>query len=120
VVGVHGVGAPVDVVLDNVGGPQLVAAWDVLAAGGSLQSVGWTSGEPAVFPPHATIGPAKSLTSFVTTGPVGADLADLVRLVASGELAVEIGWRGPLERFADAAAALRARTVTGTAVLDVA
>jgi NADPH:quinone reductase-like Zn-dependent oxidoreductase len=120
VVGVHGVGAPVDVVLDNVGGPQLVAAWDVLAAGGSLQSVGWTSGEPAVFPPHATIGPAKSLSSFADAGPVGDDLADLVGLVASGELAVEIGWRGPLDRFADAAAALRARTVTGKVVLDVA
>ncbi len=120
VVGVHGVGAPVDVVLDNVGGPQLVAAWDVLAAGGSLQSVGWTSGEPAVFPPYSTIGPAKSLTSFVNAGPVAGDLADLVRLVEAGELAVEIGWRGPLDRFADAAAALRARTVTGKAVLDVA
>ncbi|HEY7597484.1 MAG TPA: zinc-binding dehydrogenase [Actinophytocola sp.] len=119
VVGLDGIGEPVDVVLDNVGGPQLVAGWQLLSPGGSLQSIGWSSGDPAVFPPYATIGPAKSLTSFLNTGPVGADLADLVRLVASGDLAVEIGWRGPLDRFADAAAALRDRQVGGKAVFDV-
>jgi NADPH:quinone reductase-like Zn-dependent oxidoreductase len=119
VVGLDGIGAPVDVVLDNVGGPQLVAAWQVLAEGGSLQSIGWASGEPAVFPPYSTIGPAKSLTSFVNAGPVGADLADLVRLVATGELPVEVGWRGPLDGFADAVEAMRARRVDGKAVLDV-
>jgi NADPH:quinone reductase len=120
VVGLNGVGTPVDVVLDNVGGPQLVAAWHLLAEGGSLQSIGWSSGEPAIFPPYSTIGPAKSLTSFVTAGPIGADLADLVKLVASGQLAVDIGWRGPLVKFAEAAAALRAREVRGKAVLDLA
>jgi NADPH:quinone reductase len=51
VVGLDGLDQPVDVVLDNVGGPQLVAAWELLAPGGSLQSIGWASGEPAVFPP---------------------------------------------------------------------
>jgi NADPH:quinone reductase len=120
VVGLEGIGAPVDVVLDNVGGPQLVAAWELLAPGGCLQSIGWTSGEPAVFPPYSTIGPAKSLTSFINAGPVGAELADLVRLLEAGELVVEIGWRGSLETFADAAAALRARQVNGKAVLDIA
>ncbi|HWM07186.1 MAG TPA: zinc-binding dehydrogenase, partial [Actinophytocola sp.] len=119
VVGLDGIRGPVDVVLDSVGGRQLVAAWELLAPGGSLQSVGWTSGEPAVFPPYSTIGPAKSLTSFLNTGPVGAELADLVRLVESGDLPVEIGWRGPLERFDEAAEALRGRRVDGKAILDV-
>lgn len=119
VVGLEGIDSPVEVVLDNVGGPQLVAAWELLAPGGCVQSIGWTSGEPAVFPPYSTIGPAKSLTSFLNAGPVGAELVDLVRLVEAGELVVEIGWRGPLDRFADAAAALRARQVNGKAVLDV-
>ncbi|MPZ83044.1 MAG: zinc-binding dehydrogenase [Actinophytocola sp.] len=119
VVGLDNVTGPVDLVLDNVGGAQLVAAWQLLAPGGSLQSIGWTSGEPAVFPPYSTIGPAKSLTSFINDGPVGADLADLVRLVESGDLPVEIGWRGPLESFAEAAQALRDRRVNGKAILDV-
>jgi len=42
-----------------------------------------------------------------------------VRLVESGALPVEIGWRGPLDRFADAAAALRGRQVNGKAILDI-
>lgn len=120
VVGLDGVDTPVDVVLDNVGGQQLVAAWQLLAPGGTLQSIGWTSGEPAVFPPYSTIGPPKSLTSFLNEGSAAADLADLVRLVESGALPVEIGWQGPLEQFADAADALRGRRVNGKAVLDVA
>ncbi|HEY0454674.1 zinc-binding dehydrogenase [Actinophytocola sp.] len=119
VVGLDGVHTPVDLVLDNVGGSQLVAAWGLLAPGGSLQSIGWTSGEPAVFPPYSTIGPAKSLTSFINAGPVGSDLADLLRLVESGDLPVEIGWRGSLESFAEAAAALRGRRVNGKAILDI-
>lgn len=119
VVGLDGVDQPVDVVLDNVGGPQLVAAWELLAPGGSLQSIGWTSGEPAVFPPYATIGPPKSLTSFLIDGDVGADLSTLVGLVASRTLTVEIGWRGHWERVADAADALRGRRVSGKAVLDL-
>jgi NADPH2:quinone reductase len=63
VVGLEGLDQPVDVVLDNVGGPRLVEAWHLLAPGGNLQSIGWTSGEPAVFDPYSTVGPAKSLST---------------------------------------------------------
>lgn len=117
--GLEGLDRPVDVVIDSVGGPQLVAAWNLLAPGGSVQSVGWTSGEPAVFPPYATVGPAKSLTSFVIEGDAGADLAELAGLAARGALAVEVGWQGSWERFAEAAEALRGRRVPGKAVLRV-
>src|SRR6266581_3745732 len=120
VVGLQGIGRPVDVVLDSVGGPHLVAAWQLLAPGGSLQSIGWASGEPAVFPPYSTIGPPKSLTSFLIERAVAAELDSLVRLVEKGHLTVEIGWRGSLDRFADAARALRGRRVNGKAILDVA
>jgi NADPH2:quinone reductase len=119
VVGLGEVDQPIDVVLDNVGGAQLVAAWRLLAAGGSLQSVGWTSGEPAVFPPYSTVGPPKSLTSFLNEGAAGEDLTTLVRFVAEGKLAVAVGWRGPWEQVAEAAEALRGRQVAGKAVLDV-
>jgi NADPH:quinone reductase len=119
VVGLGGIDRPVDVVLDSVGGSQLVAAWQLLAPGGSLQSIGWTSGEPAIFPPYSTIGPPKSLTSFLIDSVVAAELDTLVRLVEKGDLPVEVGWRGPLDRFADAAGALRGRRVKGKAILDV-
>ncbi|MGW1958509.1 zinc-binding dehydrogenase [Streptomyces sp. NPDC001920] len=119
-IGLEELQQPVDVVIDSVGGPQLVAAWNLLTPGGSVQSIGWTSGEPAVFPPYATVGPAKSLTSFVIEGDVGADLAVLVELAAEGALTVEIGWQGPWDRFVEAAEALRGRRVSGKAVLAVA
>jgi hypothetical protein len=56
IVGLDKVAGPVDVVIDLVGGPQMVAAYGLLAPGGSLQSVGWASGEPALFPPGSTLG----------------------------------------------------------------
>ncbi|MEU6917566.1 zinc-binding dehydrogenase [Streptomyces olindensis] len=119
-IGLEGLREPVDVVIDSVGGPQLVAAWALLAPGGSVQSVGWTSGEPAVFPPYATVGPAKSLSSFVIEGDAGTDLAVLAELAAEGTLTVETGWQGPWTRFDEAAETLRGRRVRGKAVLEVA
>ncbi|MFF5980270.1 zinc-binding dehydrogenase [Streptomyces olindensis] len=118
-IGLEGLREPVDVVIDSVGGPQLVAAWALLAPGGSVQSVGWTSGEPAVFPPYATVGPAKSLSSFVIEGDTGTDLAVLAELAAEGTLTVETGWQGPWTRFDEAAEALRGRRIRGKAVLEV-
>ncbi|GIF64159.1 oxidoreductase [Asanoa ishikariensis] len=120
VVGLKGIDTPVDVVLDNVGGPQLVQAWSLLAPGGSLQSIGWTSGEPAVFAPYATVGPQKALSSYLTTGDAGSDLQTLVHLVETRVLTVRIGWRGSWDRFAEATEAMRQRRVNGKAVLDVA
>jgi NADPH:quinone reductase-like Zn-dependent oxidoreductase len=109
---------PLDIVLDNVGGPQLVAAWSRLAPGGSVQCIGWASGEPAAFPAYAMVGPAKSLSSFLITSPVGPDLANLVRLVEEGRLRVDIGWHGPVTRIEEAVRAMAERRLSGKAVLD--
>jgi NADPH:quinone reductase-like Zn-dependent oxidoreductase len=113
------VDAPVDLVLDTVGGSQLVAAWLLLAPGGSIQCIGASSGEPATFPPYSTVGPAKSLSSFLITAPVAPDLAALVRLVDQGSLRASVAWRGPLGRIGDAADALLARKIAGKAVFDL-
>jgi NADPH:quinone reductase len=118
VVGLDGIEEPVDVVLDTVGGPQLVAAWRLLAPGGNLQSIGWTSGEPAVFPPYSTIGPPKTISSFLNQGDAGDELSTLVRLLANRRLSVDIGWRGPLKEFAEAVDMLEGRRLNGKAVLD--
>jgi NADPH:quinone reductase-like Zn-dependent oxidoreductase len=119
VVGLDDIDRPVEVVLDNVGGNVLIDAWALLAPGGSLQSIGWASGEPAVFAPYSTVGPPKSLTSFLIQGDVGEDLAILVGLLEARDLVVHTGWRGPWADYTQAAEALLARSVRGKAVLDV-
>ena len=111
--------APVDVVIDTVGGSQLVTAWQRLADGGVIQSVGWTSGEPATFPVYGTVGTAKSLTAFTAGIGFGPDLALLLGLVAAGDLTVDVGWRGSWFRFDEAVGELLGRRVTGKAVIDV-
>jgi NADPH2:quinone reductase len=119
VIGLDRIDEPVDIVLDSVGGPTLTGAWDLLAPGGSLQSIGWSSGEPASFRPYATVGPAKSLRSFLISAPVGDDLATLVSLTEAGDLTVDIGWQGSWNDIDQAADAMLGRTLRGKAVLEI-
>ncbi|WP_192808916.1 MDR/zinc-dependent alcohol dehydrogenase-like family protein [Actinomadura montaniterrae] len=86
---------PGDIVVESVGEVDLVTAWSLLAPGGSLQSVGWTSGESAVFPPFTTVGTLKTLVPYVNEFVAADDLAELVRLVADGARVPEIGRRVP-------------------------
>jgi NADPH:quinone reductase len=119
VIGLDGIDEPVDIVLDNVGGSTLTVAWDLLAPGGSLQSIGWSSSEPATFRPYATVGPPKSLTSFLIGAPVGDDLATLVALLEAGHLTVELGWQGSWNDIDQAADAMLGRTLRGKAIFEI-
>jgi NADPH:quinone reductase-like Zn-dependent oxidoreductase len=121
VVGLDRIDEPVDVVLENVGGEQLVAAWGLLKPGGTLQSIGSASGEPAVFPPNSlfALGPAKTLRSFGDASNPGPDLATLLDLAARGALTVQVGWRDSWHRASDAIDALLGRRVPGKAVIDI-
>lgn len=119
VIGLDGIDEPVDIVLDSVGGSTLTGAWDLLAPGGSLQSIGWSSGEPASFRPYATVGPSKSLTSFLISGPAGDDLATLVTLLEAGHLTVDVGWQGSWNDLDQAAEAMLERTLRGKAVFEI-
>lgn len=118
-VGIDGVSGLLDVIIDNVGGEQMVAAWGKLGPGGKLMSVGWVSGEPATFPPYSTIGPGESLVAFLIGGDVGGDLALLTEHLAAGRLTVEIGWQGGLADVSEATEALRGRTLRGKAIFDI-
>lgn len=112
---------PVDVVVETVGGAHLVAAWRLLRPGGNLQSIGWVTDEPAVFPVNSIFspGPARTLQSFGDSSNVGPDLSILLELVRTGELSPEIGWRGSWDHIAEAAAELFARRVPGKVVIDI-
>ncbi|MFF4623728.1 zinc-binding dehydrogenase [Nonomuraea jabiensis] len=120
VVGLDGV-EPVDVAIETVGGPALVAAWALLKPGGNLQSVGWACGQPAVFPPNSTfsLGPARSLNSFGDVTAPADDLAHLLALVAAGNISLDIGLNSSWEDLEDAKAAQLGGSLTGKIVLTV-
>lgn len=121
VVGLDGIDRPVDLILDTVGGPQLAAAWELLAPGGSVQTIGWASGEPAVFDPYSLffVGAAKTISTFGDVHEVGPDLATLLEFAAAGRLSPEVAWRGTWDDYADAARALIDRRISGKAVLEI-
>ncbi|NUW45971.1 alcohol dehydrogenase catalytic domain-containing protein [Nonomuraea rhodomycinica] len=112
---------PVDAVVEVLGGPYLVAAWRLLRPGGSLQSIGWAAGEPAVFEPNSTFmpGAARTLSSVGDPSTPGPDLGFLVDLLARGELSAGVGGRWSWERPGEPVAAILAGKVHGKAVIDI-
>jgi NADPH:quinone reductase-like Zn-dependent oxidoreductase len=117
VVGLEGVVAPLHVVLDNVGGPQLAAIWPLLGENGVVQCIGTTSRQEASF--ASLVGMRRSIEAF-TKGPrSGEDIGYLLGLMQAGKLHVGVGWRGSWTRIAEAADALFGRRVKGKVVLDV-
>jgi NADPH:quinone reductase-like Zn-dependent oxidoreductase len=117
VVGLEGVTAPLDVVLDNVGGPQLVSIWSLLGEGGVIECIGTTSRQEAAF--TSLVGMRRRIEAF-TKGPRSAsDMAYLLSLMQSGKLRVNVGWRGSWTRILEASNALFGRQVRGKVVLDV-
>jgi NADPH:quinone reductase len=115
----------VDGVVDMVGGPQLVAAYDRLAAGGTLVSVGHATDEGEQFPFGALFGNDgrhnRSIVTFylLDCPNVGPDLAWLAGAVATGRLDPQVSWRGSWKDVADATSALLERRLHGKAVLEI-
>ncbi|GAA3705729.1 zinc-binding dehydrogenase [Nonomuraea antimicrobica] len=119
------VGGKLDGVLDMVGGPQLVEAFDQLGEGGTLVAVGHSSGDGESFPFGAMFsGPERDDRSIVTfmlvfCGGLGRDLTWLARQVADGVLSPQITWRGGWNDASEAVSALVERRLHGKAVLDL-
>ena len=113
---------PVFGVLDNVGGPQLAAAFSLLEPGGRAHSIGKASKAATTidFEAERERGGRRVLEPFVVSTPFGPDLTYLAGLLAKGSLDPLIGWRGSWNRAPEAAAALLSRQVLGKVVLDVA
>jgi NADPH:quinone reductase len=115
----------VDGVVDMVGGPQLVAAYERLAAGGTLVSVGHATEEGEHFPFGTFFGNEgrhdRSIVTFYLLDclNVGPDLGWLAGAVAAGRLDPQISWRGSWKDAADATSALLERRLHGKAVLEI-
>jgi NADPH:quinone reductase-like Zn-dependent oxidoreductase len=120
VAGLAGVTQPVYGALDQVGGRVLADVYALLEPGGCVQSVGMASLEPtSINFERARMRGGGRIEAFVVGPGLGRDLSFLVGLVAAGELDPQVGWRGPWEKAADAAAALLGRQVRGEAVVEV-
>lgn len=101
------------VVFDGVGGEVARSAFGALAPGGRLLSYGLASGSWAAIPPEEAA--ARGVT-LVKTGPV--ERRHTERALAAG-LTPIIGQRFPLERAADAHAAIESRATVGKTLLVV-
>ncbi|GAB3950065.1 zinc-binding dehydrogenase [Micromonospora vulcania] len=110
----------VDVVLDGVGGEVARTAFELLAPGGRMVSFGLASGEWS--PVSAEAATARQVTLVRPDVPPAQLRAYTDRALAdaaAGRLRPLIGQRFPLERAADAHAAIEARATVGKTLLDV-
>ncbi|MFE7311799.1 zinc-binding dehydrogenase [Streptomyces sp. NPDC057555] len=118
-------GRPVDGVVDMVGGPLLVEAYQTLNEGGTLVAVGHSANVGENFPFGTLFGDQgrhnRSIVTFFLLACSGLDrdLTWLARRVAAGELDPGITWRGDWDAAAEAIDALLTRGLHGKAVLTL-
>ncbi|MFC0529580.1 zinc-binding dehydrogenase [Phytohabitans kaempferiae] len=109
-----------DVVLDGVGGTIGRAAFELLAPGGRMLSYGLASGEWASIPPELA---AEREVTLLSPRPTPQELRGYVESAlaeaAAGRLRPLIGQRFPLDRAADAHAAIESRATVGKTLLEV-
>ncbi|WP_280460256.1 zinc-binding dehydrogenase [Nocardia carnea] len=116
---------PVDGVIDLVGGQQLVDAFERLAEGGTVVSVGHAAGAAETFPYGAFLGDQgrhdRSITTFFLLQCTGLsrDFGWLARQVSTSALDPNITWRGPWSEADTAIHALLGRRLHGKAVLEL-
>ena len=112
---------PVDVVFDGVGGPAGAAALGLLREGGRFCAFGMASGSFTEFTDDLTTGRGITVVRGAPVSP--ARMRELsaaaLALAAAGTLRPLIGQTFPLERAADAHAAIGARATVGKTLLLV-
>jgi NADPH:quinone reductase len=117
----EGVGERIDVVFDGVGGPIARQAFERLGRGGRMLSFGLASGAWADIPEALAVERGVTVVRLPRATP--EDLRGLTERAlaegAAGRLRPVIGQRFPLERAADAHAAIEARATVGKTLLEV-
>ncbi|MFI6509292.1 zinc-binding dehydrogenase [Streptosporangium sp. NPDC050855] len=112
--------APVDVVLDGVGGDIARAAFELLGPGGRMVSFGLASGEWAGIGEEAAAARGVTLVQARFTPPLMRECTEsALAEAAAGRLRPLIGQRFPLDRAADAHAAIESRASVGKTLLEV-
>ncbi|MEV4573630.1 zinc-binding dehydrogenase [Nonomuraea jabiensis] len=117
-------GGSMDVVFDHVGGALGRESFDLLTPGTGRQiTFGFSSGTPLEVRPMELLGRGLTLTGFSagllwSRPALARDLVtEVLELAAAGQLTPVIGQRFPLERAADAHAAIEARGTVGKTLL---
>ncbi|GLZ07061.1 NADPH:quinone reductase [Actinomadura sp. NBRC 104412] len=111
---------PVDVVFDGVGGDIGRAAFDLLRRGGRMVSFGLASGEWAGVPEEKARARGVALVQPRPTPELlRAATESALDEARAGRLRPVIGQRFPLERAADAHAAIESRATVGKTLLEV-
>jgi NADPH2:quinone reductase len=112
---------PVDVVFDGVGGRVAAEAFALLRPGGRMISYGLASGSFAAIGDAEASARGVSLVRGVPVSPQESRelSAAALDLAAAGKLRPVIGQTFPLERAADAHAAIESRTAIGKTLLMV-
>ena len=111
----------VDIVFDGVGGAIANSAFDLLDRGGRMCSFGLASGAWADLSKEAADARGVRLVSIPRPTPAEARelTADALAEAVAGRLRPVIGQRFPLERAAEAHAAIEARSTVGKTLLDL-
>ncbi|GAB2814977.1 zinc-binding dehydrogenase [Actinoallomurus bryophytorum] len=110
----------VDVVFDGVGGTIARSAFELLDRGGRMVSHGLASGTWADVPAELAAERGVTLVRPRTTPEESRALtADALSEAAAGRLRPVIGQCFPLERAADAHAAIQSRATVGKTLLEV-
>jgi NADPH:quinone reductase-like Zn-dependent oxidoreductase len=116
---------PFHLVLDAVGGPQLIQVIHRLMPGATIVLYGNRGGGTDDFRlrDFYRAGAFNArVIAFISTVPEetkGEDLAILARLIADNRLTPQIGWTGDWTQTADAFAAMAQRAFPGKAVLTI-
>ncbi|AWS44565.1 zinc-binding dehydrogenase [Streptosporangium sp. 'caverna'] len=109
----------VDVVFDGVGGAIGRSAFELLGLGGRMISFGLASGEWANISDEAAADRGVTLVRPVMTPERMRSLTEgALAEAAAGRLRPVIGQRFPLDRAAEAHAAMQARTTVGKTLLE--
>lgn len=110
----------VDLVLDGVGGDVSRAAFELLPRGGRLLSFGLASGSWSPVTAEEAAGRGVTLLrTDATPAELRAYTHSALTEAAAGRLRPLIGQRFPLERAADAHAAIESRATVGKTLLEV-
>ena len=111
----------IDLVIENVDGKQLVQSFQLLNHHGNEQSLGWASGEDAVYGHLGTVDlVGRHIHGFpISEYRVGSYLKALLQSLAEGKLKTEVKWCGDWNEFDKAVAAVLNRRLHDKAVQDV-